>query len=143
MLSTFNVNDGFNHESLRIKIDTSPPLQRGTRILDELIKHAAHLSGCAVRLSDHGYVELLHIQLGKPTQNACIERFHCTLDHYVFTTPAEVRRMTEDWRHRYSHDRPHRALRGLSPIRYAIASSSTLMWFAERSPVETNGDGLA
>ncbi|MBM7128668.1 integrase core domain-containing protein [Dyella mobilis] len=36
----------------------------------------------------------------------------------------EVRRMAEDWRHRYNHDRPHRSLGGLSPIRYAMALST-------------------
>nr|WP_279236872.1 integrase core domain-containing protein [Dyella sp. RRB7] len=139
---TFNVNDGFNRQSLRIEIDTSLPSQRVIRVLDELVE----LRGAPRRLRldngpefisatikqwarRHG-VELLHIQPGKPTQNAYIERFNRTfrtevLDRYVFTTLAEVRRMTDDWQHRYNHDRPHRSLDGLSPIRYAMASSTT------------------
>jgi transposase InsO family protein len=44
------------------------------------------------------------------------------LDRYVFTTLAEVRRMTEDRRHRYNHDRPHRSLGRLSPIRRALTA---------------------
>jgi transposase InsO family protein len=75
------------------------------------------------------HVELIHIQPEKPTQNAYIERFNRTfrtevLDRYVFTTLNEVRRIAEDWRHRYNHDRPHRSLGGPSPIRYAMASST-------------------
>jgi putative transposase len=75
-------------------------------------------------------VELLHIQPGKPTQNASIEGFNRTfrtkvLDRYVFTRLHEGRRMTEDWRYRYNHQRPHRALGGLSPVAYAMASSIT------------------
>ncbi|CCF70648.1 integrase core domain-containing protein [Xanthomonas citri] len=55
----------------------------------------------------HG-VTLIHIQPGNPTQNAYIERFNRTfrtevLDRFVFTTLEEVRRMAEDWRHRYNH----------------------------------------
>ena len=137
---TFNVNDDFNRESLRIEIDTSLPAARVIRALDELIE----LRGTPRRLrldngpefistlmkhwAQHRGIELAHIQPGKPTQNAYIERFNRTyrtevLDRYVFTTLHEVRRMTEDWRHRYNHQRPHRALGGLSPVRYAMASS--------------------
>ena len=128
---TFNVNDDFNRESLR-----------AIRALDELVE----LRGAPQRLrldngpefisaalrqwaQRHG-VELLHIQPGKPTQNAYIERFNRTfrpevLNRYVFTSLHEVRRMAEDWRHRYNHQRLHRSLGGLSPVAYAMASSIT------------------
>jgi putative transposase len=139
---TFNVNDDFNRESLRIEIDTSLPSARVIRALDELVE----LRGAPKRLRlDNGpelisaalhqwaqrhAVALVHMQPGKPTQNAYIERFNRTfrtevLDRYVFTSLEEVRRMTEDWRHRYNHDRPHRSLGGLSPVRYAMAKSTS------------------
>lgn len=137
---TFNVNDDFNRESMRIEIDTSLPSTRVIRALDELVEVrgaprrlrldngpefiSAALQAWAER---HG-VELLHIQPGKPTQNAYIERFNRTyrtevLDRYVFTSLDEVRRMTEDWRHRYNHHRPHKSLAGLSPVAFARAQS--------------------
>ena len=139
---TFDVNDDFNRQSLRIEIDTSLQSQRVIRVLEELVElrgapsrlrldHGPEFISAALKLwaQLHG-VELLHIQPGKPAQNAYIERFNRTfrtevLDRYVFTTLAEVRRMTEDWQHRYNHDRPHRSLGGLSPVRYAMASSNT------------------
>lgn len=143
---TFNVNDDFNRESLRIEVDTSLPAPRVVRALDELVE----LRGAPKRLRlDNGPelisaalhqwalrngVELVHIQPGKPTQNAYIERFNRTfrtevLDRYVFMSLDEVRRMTEDWRQRYNHDRPHRSLGGLSPVRYAMAKSTTTSTF--------------
>ncbi|MBS7459051.1 DDE-type integrase/transposase/recombinase, partial [Coralloluteibacterium stylophorae] len=109
---TLNINDDFNRESLRIEIDTSLPSSRVVRALDELVE----LRGAPRRLRlDNGpefisatlaqwarrhHVELLHIQPGKPTQNAYIERFNRTfrtevLDRYVFTSLHEVRRMAE------------------------------------------------
>lgn len=53
-------------------------------------------------------------------QNGYIERFNKTyrtevLDCYVFTSLNEVRRMTEDWRHRYNHERPQRSPGGSMP----------------------------
>lgn len=143
---TFNVNDDYNRESLHIEIDTSLPSTRVIQALDQLVE----LRGAPKRLRlDNGpefisaalkewakrhVVDLVHIQPGKPTQNAYIERFNRTyrievLDRYVFTSLNEVRRMTEDWRHRYNHHRPHRALGGLPPIRYAMAQSPTTSTF--------------
>ena len=71
-----------------------------------------------------------HIQPCKPTQNAYIERFNRTfrtevLGRYIFTSLREVHRIAEDWRHRYNHDRPYRALGGFSPVAYTMASSTT------------------
>ena len=137
---TFNVNDDFNRESMKIEIDSSLPSARVIRALDELVE----VRGAPLRLRlDNGPefisaalkdwaqrqgVMLIHIQPGKPTQNAYIERFNRTfrtevLDRYVFNSLTEVRLMTEDWRHRYNHQRPHRSLGGLSPINYAMAHS--------------------
>lgn len=139
---TFNVIDDYNREALRIEIDTSLPALRVIRALDELVE----IRGTPQRLrldngpelisqllqqwaKQHG-VELVHIQPGKPTQNAYIERFNRTLrtevlDRYVFTSLNEVRRMTTDWQHRYNHHRPHRSLGGLPPVAYAQAKSPT------------------
>jgi putative transposase len=112
------------------------------RALDELVElrgapkrlrldNGPELISAALRqwAQRHG-VDLVHIQPGKPTQNAYIERFNRTfrtevLNRYVFTSLDEVRRIAEDWRHRYNHDRPHRSLSGMSPVRYAMAKSQS------------------
>ena len=143
---TFNVNDDFNRESMRIEIDTSLPSARVIRALDELVEQRGSphrlrldngpefISAALKAWAQRRGVELLHIQPGKPTQNAYIERFNRTyrtevLDRYVFASLDEVRRMTEDWRHRYNHHRPHRALGGLPPIRFALAQSPSTSTF--------------
>jgi len=135
---TFNVNDDFNRECLKIEIDTSLPSARVIRVLDELVElrgvprrlrldNGPEFISAALRgWAEHRLVELMYIQTGKPTQNALIERFNRTfrtevLDRYVFTSLPEVRRMAEDWRHRYNHNRPHRSLAGLSPVAFARA----------------------
>jgi putative transposase len=133
---TFNINDDFNRESMKIEIDASLPSARLIRALDALVElrgapRRLHLDNgpefirAALRqwAQQHG-VTSIHIQAGKLTQNAYIERFNLTfhtevLDQSVFTTLDQVRCMTEDWRYWYNHQRPRRSLGGLSPRRAA------------------------
>lgn len=132
---TFNVIDEFNREALRIEVDTSLPAARVICALSELVEvRGAPLSirmdngpefianALAEWAKTHG-IELRHIQPGKPTQNAYVERFNKTyrtevLDCYVFESLAEVRAMTADWLHRYNHHRPHEALGRIPPAEY-------------------------
>jgi putative transposase len=126
---------------LRIEIDTSLPSARVIRALNELVE----LRGMPMRLRLHNgpglishalaqwardnLIELCFIQPGKPTQNALIEQFNRTmrtevLDRYIFNSMIEVRQMLKDWRHRYNHQRPHSALGGVPPARYAMTHST-------------------
>jgi putative transposase len=134
---TFNVIDEYNREGLRIEIDTSLPAARVIRALNELVEvRGAPLS---IRLDNgpefiaHALAQwaqskgiaLNHIQPGKPTQNAYVERFNKTyrtevLDCYVFDSLQEVRQMTEDWLHRYNHHRPHESLGRIPPVEYRV-----------------------
>jgi putative transposase len=132
---TLNVIDDFNREALWIEVDTSLPAERVVQVLErlllwrrapqqirmdngpELISH---------RLNDWArehHIELVHIQPGKPAQNAYIERFNRTfredvLDAYLFSSLAEVRQIVEPWMEEYNVVRPHEALQGLSPRQF-------------------------
>jgi len=134
---TLNVIDDYNREALWIEVDTSLPAERVVRVLEQLLDwrgkptHIRLDNGpelISQRLEswakDH-YVELLHIQPGKPAQNAYIERFNRTfredvLDAYLFDDLEEVRTITEHWLADYNTIRPHAALQGVPPRQFAL-----------------------
>jgi putative transposase len=69
------------------------------------------------------------IQLSKPAQNVYIERFNRSyreevLDLYLFDSLAEARAITEVWLEEYNAIRPHEALGGLTPYKYAAEVGS-------------------
>lgn len=134
---TLNVIDDFNREALWIEVDTSIPAERVVRVLEQLIDWRG--KPASIRM-DNGpeliskrlenwakekHIELLHIQPGKPAQNAYIERFNRTyredvLDVYLFDDLKEVRHLTEQWLEDYNTIRPHQALQGLAPRQFAL-----------------------
>jgi putative transposase len=133
---TLNILDDFNREALWIEVDTSLPAERVIRVLEMLITWRG--CPCQIRM-DNGpelishhleqwaqerKVTLAHIQLGKPAQNAYIERFNHTfredvLDAYLFSSLSEIREIAELWLEEYIAVRPHEALQGLLPYQYA------------------------
>lgn len=134
---TLNVMDDFNREALWIEIDTSLPAERVVQVLDQLLlwrtapKQIRMDNGPELisrRLESWAktlQIELLHIQPGKPAQNAYIERFNRTfredvLDAYLFDSLEEVRSITERWLQDYNTLRPHDALMGLSPHEFKL-----------------------
>ena len=136
MFRTLNVIDDFNREALWIEVDTSLPAERVVRVLEQLLDwrgkptHIRMDNGpelISQRLESWAQekdIELLHIQPGKPAQNAYIERFNRTfredvLDAYLFDDLEEVRTITERWLEDYNTIRPHEALQGLPPRLFA------------------------
>ena len=133
---TLNLIDDFNREALWIEVDTSLPAKRVVRVLEQLLSWRGRpmsirmdngpelISQRLERWAQQQHIELLHIQPGKPAQNAYIERFNRTyreevLDAYLFDNLQEVRRITESWLEDYNTIRPHEALQGVSPRQFA------------------------
>ena len=71
---------------------------------------------------------VLHwIEPGKPTQNAYIERFNGTfrrevLNANVFRNLAQVRQTVDAWLVEYNTERPHQALKFMTPVEYRQAA---------------------
>jgi len=132
---TFNLIDDFNREALAIEIDTSLRAERIIRVLERLkgereLPHMIRVDNgpefLAQALQDWGKanrVLIYHIQPGRPTQNAFIERFNRTyrnevLNLYLFQSLEEVREITAQWMTSYNEYRPHEALQGAAPWTY-------------------------
>jgi putative transposase len=132
---TFNIMDDFNREALAIEVDTSLRAERVIRVLDRLkadreLPHMIRVDNgpefLAQGLQDWGKanrVLIYHIQAGRPTQNAFIERFNRTyrnevLDLYLFRSLEDVREITASWMSVYNEQRPHEALKGVVPCAY-------------------------
>jgi len=132
---TFNIIDDFNREVLAIEVDTSLRAERVIRVLDRLkaereLPHMIRVDNGPEFLSQQLHewgkgnrVLIYHIQPGRPTQNAFIERFNRTyrnevLKLYLFRSLGEVREITAKWMTIYNEHRPHEALQGAAPWAY-------------------------
>jgi len=134
---TLNVIDDFNREALWIEVDTCLPAQRVVQVLEQLLDWRGKpakirmdngpelISQRLENWAKEKNLTLLHIQPGKPAQNAYIERFNRTyreevLDAYLFEDLQEVRHITEHWLEDYNTIRPHEALQGLPPRQFTL-----------------------
>ena len=135
---TANVIDDCNREGLSILASTSLPSTRITQWLDNIAAWRDYPNKIRVdngpeNISSHFQkwakkhnIEIIYIQPGKPAQNGYIERFNrsyreAILDSYLFNTIREVQRLTDEWLDHYNNERPHEALRNMTPRQYAQA----------------------
>ena len=131
-LRTFNVIDDYNREGLGIEVDMSLPSARIIRALEQMIewrgKPAAircdngpeYISGELLTWAENRRITLLHIQPGKPTQNAYIERFNRTarhewLDLHLFESVEQAQQLATEWLWLYNNERPNTAIGGMLP----------------------------
>lgn len=129
---TLNVMDEGVREILAIEVDTSLPAARVVRVLEQLKDSYALpqqirvdngpelISTKLVEWCEQHEVILHHIQPGKPTQNAYIERFNRTfrrevLNATLFSSLDQVRETVHEWMITYNEERPHSALGNLPP----------------------------
>jgi len=132
---TLNVIDEGLRECLGIEVDTSLPAVRVVRLLDQIsawrgLPKKLRMDNGPEFISEHlsawcqlHQVEIIHIQPGKPNQNAYIERFNRTFRHeilnaHLFTSLQQVRDIAWEWMIDYNEQRPHDALQGLTPTAY-------------------------
>ena len=72
------------------------------------------------RWAEQWGIRIEYIQSGKPQQNAYVERFNRTvryewLSQYHRTDLEEVQLYATQWMWKYNHDRPNKALGGITP----------------------------
>ncbi len=139
-IRVLNVIDAYTRESLAMEVDTSFAGLRVTRVLDQIIAErglpraircdngpeltSRHFLAWAL---DHK-IDLVHIQPGKPTQNAYVESFNSKLREEClrvswFQNLFEARRIIANWRCDYNERRPHSRLSYMTPSEFAAQSS--------------------
>jgi putative transposase len=139
-IRVLSVVDVYTRECLALEVDTSFASRRVTRALDEIIEQRGQpraircdngpdlTSRHFLAWSIERKIELVHIQPGKPTQNAHVESFHGRLrEEYLrvswFQNLFDARRKIANWRHDYNEQRPHSSLNYLTPAEFAQQTS--------------------
>jgi putative transposase len=138
-IRVLSVVDAYTRECLALEVDTSFASRRVTRVLDAIVAERGQpmaircdngpeltsrhfLAWCAER-----QIELIHIQPGKPTQNARVESFHGRLRDECLTVSwfqnlFDARRKIAAWRIEYNQERPHSSLGYRTPQEFAAAT---------------------
>ncbi len=129
---TLNILDDFNREGLAIEVDFSLPALRVVRALSQVIEWRGkpktirvdngpeNVSETLMSWAEKHGIEILHIQPGKPAQNAYVERYNRTvrqewLDQNCFETIEQVQAQATSWLWTYNNQRPNMAIGGITP----------------------------
>jgi putative transposase len=135
---TLSVLDVYTREALALEVDTSIGSRRATRVLETILRERG--KPAAIRC-DNGPeftsrhfvawcieqgIELVHIEPGKPVQNAHVESFHGRLREEClnaswFGNLFDARRKIGAWRKEYNEKRPHSSLGYRTPAEFAAS----------------------
>jgi len=140
-IRVLSVLDAYTRECLALEVDTSFASRRVTRVLDAIVAERGQpkvircdngpeltsrhfLAWCVER-----QIELVHIQPGKPTQNAHVESFHGRLREEClavswFQNLFDARRKIAAWQKDYNEQRPHSSLGYRTPREFATSLSA-------------------
>lgn len=143
-IRVLSVVDAYTRECLALEVDTSFASGRVTRVLEQIVAERGQplaircdngpeltsrhfLAWCVER-----QIELLHIQPGKPTQNARVESFHGRLREEClavswFQNLFDARRKIAAWRKDYNEQRPHSSLGYRTPVEFAASAKKEFM----------------
>jgi putative transposase len=153
-IRVLSVVDAYTRECLALEVDTSFASRRVTRVLEAIVAERGRpqaircdngpeltsrhfLAWCVER-----QIELVHIQPGKPTQNARVESFHGRLREEClsvswFQNLFDARRKIAAWRTEYNEERPHSSLGYKTPKEFAAAEAAAFC-SAERGARNSN-----
>ena len=137
-IRVLSVVDAYTRECLALEVDTSFASRRVTRVLEQIVAERGQplaircdngpeltsrhfLAWCVER-----QIELVHIQPGKPTQNAHVESFHGRLREEClrvswFQNLFDARRKIAAWQNEYNEERPHSSLGYRTPKEFATS----------------------
>ncbi len=141
-IRVLSVVDAYTRECLALEVDTSFASRRVTRVLEAIV---AERGRPQVIRCDNGpeltsrhflawcieqQIELVHIQPGRPTQNAHVESFHGRLREEClaiswFQNLFDARRKIMAWRKEYNEERPHSSLGYRTPKEFAAAEAAS------------------
>jgi putative transposase len=139
-IRVLSVVDAYTRECLALEVDTSFASRRVTRVLEQIMEQQGKplaircdngpeltsrhfLAWCVER-----QIELVHIQPGKPTQNAHVESFHARLrDECLrlswFQNLFDAQRKIRNWQMEYNESRPHSSLGYRTPKEFAAETA--------------------
>jgi len=144
-IRVLNIIDDFNREALWVDAQYSYPSEFVIRALQNLeverglpkvIRVDNGPEFISHKLKDYCInkgIKLDHIQPGKPTQNAYVERFNRhyredVLDAYLFHSLQQINIINDRWKDDYNDNHPHRSLGYKSPNAFKELFSKDIIY---------------